>query len=301
MIGPNDVELFTEDHVARHLLDLSKTRDAEVGSPAMLNGETRKKNNEGKGNTPSVPNSSDEHEGASGDADVPMADVDVSNKSDEGGKPDTLNETSGTGVKDKPEAQKGKKKGSSQTPGVESIANADGPRIQGGEGKQAHTKRNNAKSEASQRQTELASQKETCSELENQNSDVVAMIGSLVPSFIHPMFLPPAGAQVDRDLGLPENEAEDIRRLLALYVQKQEEVCRGAKRLHAGLLRAEHLRKDVLHWAKAEAHCGPNRDMSDGEDWYDKEEWGLVDDLKKGQDEEEEDTVTAGKKTRARR
>ncbi|RCI16900.1 hypothetical protein L249_2725 [Ophiocordyceps polyrhachis-furcata BCC 54312] len=120
-------------------------------------------------------------------------------------------------------------------------------------------------------------------------------------AFIHPIFSMPAGARPDRNLGLPEHEAADIRRLLALFVQKQEEICRGATRLHHGLLRAERLRQDVLHWAKAEAHCGPNRDLSDGEDWYDREEWGLTEDLKKGQDEEEEDTATAGKKTRNRR
>lgn len=120
-------------------------------------------------------------------------------------------------------------------------------------------------------------------------------------SFIHPIFAMPAGARPDRNLGLPEPEAEDIRRLLSLFIQKQEEICRGATRLHHGLLRAERLRNDVLHWSKAEAHCGPNRDLSDGEDWYDVAEWGLTEDLKKGQDEEEEDTATAGKKTRNRR
>lgn len=120
-------------------------------------------------------------------------------------------------------------------------------------------------------------------------------------TFVHPLFLPPSSSRPDRDLGLPASEADDIRRLLALYVQKQEEVCRGTYKLHRGLLKAQRLRGDVLHWSKAEAHCGPNRDMSDGEDWYDKEEWGLDEDLKKGQDEEEEDTTTQGKKTRARR
>lgn len=120
-------------------------------------------------------------------------------------------------------------------------------------------------------------------------------------SFIHPIFRPPTTAKPDRDLGLPGHEAEDIRRLLALYVQKQEEVCRGTSKLHRGLLKAQRLRGEVLHWSKAEAHCGPNRDMSDGEDWYDKEEWGLTEDLKKGQDEEEEEVTTQGKKTRNRR
>lgn len=133
------------------------------------------------------------------------------------------------------------------------------------------------------------------------DKEVASLLASLMDeSFIHPMFLAPKSAHPDRDLGLPDPEAEDVRRLLQLYIQKQEEVCRGAKRLYEGLLRADRLRKTVLAWSKAEAHCGPNRDMSDGEDWYDKEEWGLTEDLKKGQDEEEEDTTQTQKKTRNR-
>lgn len=119
--------------------------------------------------------------------------------------------------------------------------------------------------------------------------------------FIHPLFLAPRSALPARDQGLPEPEADDVRRLLQLYVQKQEEVCRGTTNLYMGLLKADRCRKTVLKWSKAEAHCGDRRDMSDGEDWYDKEEWGLVEDLKKGQDEEEEDTAQTQKKTRNRR
>ncbi|KAK4042391.1 hypothetical protein C8A01DRAFT_14025 [Parachaetomium inaequale] len=119
--------------------------------------------------------------------------------------------------------------------------------------------------------------------------------------FIHPLFRLPPAARPDRDLGLPDQEAEEVRRLLLLYVQKQEEICRGTKRLYEGLLKADRLRKTVWQWAKAEAHCGPNRDMSDGEDWYDKEEWGLTEDLKKGEDEVEEDTAQTQKKTRNRK
>lgn len=124
---------------------------------------------------------------------------------------------------------------------------------------------------------------------------------SNMESFIHPYFLAPPSAHPDRDLGLPEHEAEETRRLLQLYIQKQEEVCRGAERVYHGLLRADRCRHLVMKWAKAEAHVGLNRDMSDGEDWYDKEEWGLDEDLKKGQDEEEEDAATTAKKTRTRR
>lgn len=116
--------------------------------------------------------------------------------------------------------------------------------------------------------------------------------------FIHPIFLAPKPAHPDRDLGLPEPEAEDVRRLLQLYVQKQEEVCRGTEKLYHGLLKADRMRKTVLEWSKSEAHVG---EMSDGEDWYDKEEWGLLEDLKKGQDEEEEDTTQTQKKTRNRK
>lgn len=120
-------------------------------------------------------------------------------------------------------------------------------------------------------------------------------------NFIHPYFLAPGKSHPDRDVGLPQNEAEEVRRLLQLYIQKQEEVCRGAQKIYEGLLRADRYRKLVMKWAKAEAHVGANRDMSDGEDWYDKEEWGLDEDLKKGQDEEEEDAATTAKKTRTRR
>ncbi|KAK3333932.1 RXT2-like protein [Cercophora scortea] len=126
-------------------------------------------------------------------------------------------------------------------------------------------------------------------------------LGLLDDLFIHPLFLPPRSAHPDRDLGLPEQEAEEVRRLLQIYVQKQEEVCRGTSQLYDGLLKADRYRKTVWQWAKAEAHCGPNRDMSDGEDWYDKEEWGLTEDLKKGEDEVEEDTAQTQKKTRTRR
>ncbi|KAI2636716.1 RXT2-like protein [Xylaria nigripes] len=118
---------------------------------------------------------------------------------------------------------------------------------------------------------------------------------------IHPMFIAPRSARPDRDFGMLESEAEEIRRLLQLYVQKQEEVCRGVKRLYEGLLRADRMRKTVFQWSKYEAHVGQNRDMSDGEDWYDKSEWGLEEDLKKGQDEEEDEAPQTTKKTRTRR
>lgn len=120
-------------------------------------------------------------------------------------------------------------------------------------------------------------------------------------TFIHPYFLTPASSRHDRNIGLPQPEADETRRLLQLYIQKQEEVCRGAQKVHEGLLKADRYRKLVMKWAKAEAHVGLNRDLSDGEDWYDKEEWGLDEDLKKGQDEEEEDAATTAKKTRTRR
>lgn len=119
--------------------------------------------------------------------------------------------------------------------------------------------------------------------------------------FIHPIYLAPQTSRQDRNMGLPDSDADDCRRWLQIYVQKQEEVVRNATKLYEQLLRAERLRNKVLMWSKAEAHCGPNRDMSDGEDWYDKEEWGLSEDLKKGEDEVEEDQAQTQKKTRNRK
>lgn len=121
---------------------------------------------------------------------------------------------------------------------------------------------------------------------------------SSISTFVHPFFLVPASAHPDRDFGLPSAEAEDTRRVLMSYVQKQEEVCRGVGKLYEGLLRADRMRKTVLQWCKAEEHVG---EMSDGEDWYDKEEWALDEDLKKGHDEEDDEGGNQGKKTRGRR
>lgn len=119
-------------------------------------------------------------------------------------------------------------------------------------------------------------------------------------SFVHPYFLAPESAVPDGDFSLPAQEAEETRRLLQLYIQKQEEITRGSQRLYEGLLTADRQRQKVMRWAKAEAHTGENA-PSDGEDWYDEEDWNLDGPLKKGQDEEEEDAATTAKKTRTRR
>lgn len=119
--------------------------------------------------------------------------------------------------------------------------------------------------------------------------------------YIHPYFLAPEKSFPDRDLYLPQDEADEVRRLLSHYILRQEEIIRGAQNVYEGLMRADRMRHEILKWTKSEGHVGDNRDMSDGEDWYDKDEWGLDEDLKKGQDEEEEDAATTAKKTRTRR
>lgn len=74
---------------------------------------------------------------------------------------------------------------------------------------------------------------------------------------------------------------------------------RGAESLYEGLLKADRMRKSVWKWCKAEGHVG---EMSDGEDWYDREEWGLDGELRKGNLEEEEEVgETRGKRGRGRR
>lgn len=119
-----------------------------------------------------------------------------------------------------------------------------------------------------------------------------------IASYIHPLYVISHVALPERDFGLLPAEAEDLRCVITLWLQKQEEVCRGAERLYEGLLKADRMRKTVFRWCKAEAHTG---EMSDGEDWYDKEEWGLDEELKKGQLEEDDDAGNQGKKTRGRR
>jgi hypothetical protein len=120
----------------------------------------------------------------------------------------------------------------------------------------------------------------------------------------HPLFLVPDSIRADPNLGLLPMEAEETRRLLWSYVQKQEETVRGFEHMLECLLRACRMKDDVLEWCKAEGHVG---EMSDGEDWYDREKWGLADgeDLKKGADEDEielvEESRASNKRGRGRR
>ena len=130
------------------------------------------------------------------------------------------------------------------------------------------------------------------------NSTRTVSPSSSIPLPIHPLFIIPPSAIPSRDIGLPPTEAEETRRMLILYVQKQEEVCRSANKLYEGLLKADRQRTTVFKWCKAEGHVG---EMSDGEDWYDKEEWGLEEGLRKGHNDDDDEGVVPGKKTRGRR
>ncbi|KAL5334050.1 RXT2-like protein [Aspergillus crustosus] len=120
----------------------------------------------------------------------------------------------------------------------------------------------------------------------------------------HPLYLVPDSVRPDPNFGLPPNEAEDTRRLLWSYVQKQEETVRGFEHMLESLLRACRMKDDVLEWCKSEGHVG---ELSDGEDWYDREKWGLGEgeDLKKGADEDDiepvEESRASNKRGRGRR
>ncbi|KAF7163351.1 hypothetical protein CNMCM5623_008329 [Aspergillus felis] len=120
----------------------------------------------------------------------------------------------------------------------------------------------------------------------------------------HPLFLVPESVLPDPNFGLPANEAEETRRLLWSFIQKQEETVRGFEHMLECLLRACRMQEDVFEWCKAEGHVG---ELSDGEDWYDPEKWGLAEgeELKKGVDEDEIETVeesrATGKRGRGRR
>ncbi|EDN04118.1 hypothetical protein I7I51_08748 [Histoplasma capsulatum] len=107
------------------------------------------------------------------------------------------------------------------------------------------------------------------------------------PLTMHPIFLLPP-THLDRNCGLPPSEADEVRRMLWSYIQKQEETVRASQRMYHMLLSACRKKELVWEWCKAEGHVG---ELSDGEDWYDRQQWGLGDgeDLRKGADEDEVD------------
>lgn len=124
---------------------------------------------------------------------------------------------------------------------------------------------------------------------------------------VDPFFLlPPALAPNQRTrrhlarLGLPTEELIDTRRLLMMFIQKQEETVRGYEAVLGKLIKAKRMRDKVWEWCRTEGHVG---EWSDGEDWIDAEAWGLApDELKKGKDEEEvEGQEEVGRKAKRRR
>lgn len=102
----------------------------------------------------------------------------------------------------------------------------------------------------------------------------------------HPLFLLPQSIRTDRSCGVPQQEADDTRHLLWAYIQKQEVTVRLLSETLEMLRKAHRMKEEVWEWCKAEGHHG---EMSDGEDWYDREQWGLApgEDLRKGADEDE--------------
>lgn len=115
---------------------------------------------------------------------------------------------------------------------------------------------------------------------------------------VNPWFVVPSSSLADRDLGLPAKEADETRTLLLMYVQKQEQVVRSLDALYMGLQKTDRLRDFVYRTCKAEAHLTPDgkgnmvTEMSDGEDWYDIQDWGLQPwELKDGQLEKGKDEV----------
>jgi hypothetical protein len=217
-----------------------------------------------------------------GDRDVAMEEAGQPNGATRG------NETSGT---TRPEAPNGAE---STTNGMHD-GDADRPQ-ENGEGAHSPTGED-ASDTASQQTAHRMTTRTRARAAASTPSPPQSPSGSI--NEIHPFYITPADSLPDRDFGLPSNEAEETRMLLLAYVQKQEEVARITSDLYQGLLQADRMRQDVFKWSKAEAHVG---EMSDGEDWYDNEEWGLEQDLAKGRDEEEDETAVVGKKsTRQRR
>ncbi|KAI1810515.1 hypothetical protein GGS20DRAFT_178608 [Poronia punctata] len=292
MVGPNDIELYDDDYTGHpqgsvrsqgNSLTLEHARDEDrPNGHDSHNGDGTSHNSNRNENTdiPMVDADTHSHEGTDAQNADPI-DTEGSDQVKQHAKEtDTMSQPNGSATNIDAKKTNG--------PTVANGVVTNGSAVTGGR-ETPNTQSVNASNGAVRR---------AGSEISGQLS-VASDVATDLP--IHPMFIAPRSARPDRDLGIPESEAEDMRRLLQLYVQKQEEVCRGVKRLYEGLLRADRMRKTVLAWSKYEAHVGANRDMSDGEDWYDKEEWGLDEDLKKGQEEEEDEIPQTTKKTRTRR
>lgn len=144
------------------------------------------------------------------------------------------------------------------------------------------------------------------------NSPSPSSSASIPP--IHPWFAANTTSLPSSDLGLPPSEAEDTRKLLLLYCQKQEQTIRSLESLVFGLQKADRLRKFVYESAKASEHLVDDgkgnlvTEMSDGEDWYDPADWNLASwelgdgkYLEKGKDEVEEPEEEGRKGIRRRR
>lgn len=301
MIGPNDIELFNDDYIDRPQESLKSDSNTLMLEHAQ---------SEAKSNGHLATNG----DGQLLNLDDPRPDISNPEKADimmpDAGPPPSEAPTDKHKAKEASQpSNKGSETGDSRSKAADVQAQLNGQLIiheqthtaevvatdgQGVNGSAVYEDTEKAKPQTSQLN-------ETARKTNNDPNRATSAISDANNDLpIHPMFIPPRSARPDRDLGIPESEAEDMRRIFQLFVQKQEEVCRGVKRLYEGLLRAERMRKTVLQWSKYEAHVGANRDMSDGEDWYDKEEWGIEEDLKKGQDEEEDEPQTT-KKTRTRR
>ena len=122
---------------------------------------------------------------------------------------------------------------------------------------------------------------------------------------IDPLYLVPQSANPLESTaafhGLLPEEALETRRILTLYVQKQEESVRGYEAILSKLLTAQRLRMEVLEMCKTEEHVG---ELSDGEDWIDTERWGLqAGELRKCRDEDDdvmEENTIGGRKGKRR-
>ncbi|KAI1472808.1 RXT2-like protein [Daldinia caldariorum] len=314
MLGPNDIELYRDDYMDPNSQAHGSVKsDTNIPSPEETQPKTNKTAATTRNEDVSAPFTETIANGTKSDDDTTMFDAEPPADADTSAPEPTTTQT----AKAVPEERKQNAGSDTLNKAGEKEVGLDATEIQ--QGTAADISVNGAKdvhsigstsglatgsvASAGQGEADRAPNSSRIGEeVDHEGSRAVSVMSMFTEETpIHPLFLHPRSARPDRDLGIPEAEAEDMRRLLQLYVQKQEEVCRGAKRLYEGLLRADRMRKTVLQWSKYEAHVGSNRDMSDGEDWYDKEEWGLEDDLKKGQDEEEEDTAQPAKKTRTRK
>ena len=220
MIGPNDLDLFRNDYLER--INQAKDTTGSDTSGATLDHPQGEGSTNGKASTSEDsgigrPKDPATEGGGPSNGDTPMVDVEppederihnsdskmeVDSNHQENSSDHNAKENTNTNIPERPPSENGEANNNKNT-----TKNAvDKPMVNGittdGEHKEANDRVTSQKGQAQQ-------------DADGQTGRHASMSPDPTEGLtIHPLFLAPRSAHPDRDVGLPGDEAEDIRRLL---------------------------------------------------------------------------------------